>query len=84
VTLLGTGTPIPLPDGFGPSTLVIAHYMAQLETAEHHGDAVPEAKVARLKDKIAKLKEEITRLNAIYADMMKSEDKQISLTDPDV
>jgi len=57
--------------------------MAQLETADRHGDAVPEAKVARLKDKIAKLKEEITRLNAINAEMMKSEDKQISLTDPD-
>jgi transposase len=61
----------------------IARYMAQLETADRHGDAVPEAKVARLKDKIAKLKEEIARLNAINAEMMKSEDKQISLTDPD-
>ena len=61
----------------------IARYMAQLETADRHGDAVPEAKVARLKDKIAKLQEEIARLNAINAEMMKSEDKQISLTDPD-
>ena len=61
----------------------IARYMAQLETADRHGDAVPEARVARLQDKIVKLKEEITRLNAINADMMKSEDKQISLTDPD-
>jgi hypothetical protein len=61
----------------------IARYMAQLETADRHGDAVPEAKVERLKDKIAKLKEEITRLNEINAEMMKSEDKQVSLTDPD-
>src|SRR5438270_8618053 len=61
----------------------IARYMAQLETADRHGDAVPQAKVARLKDKIVKLKEEIVRLNAINAEMMKSEDKQISLTDPD-
>ncbi len=61
----------------------IARYMAQLETADRHGDAVPEAKVARLKDKIAKLKEEIVRLNAINVEMMKAEDKQISLTDPD-
>jgi Transposase DDE domain len=44
---------------------------------------VPEAKVERLKGKIAKLKEEIVRLNAINAEMMKSEDKQISLSDPD-
>ena len=61
----------------------IARYMAQLETADRRGDAVPEAKVARLKDKIAKLKEEIVRLNAINVEMMKAEDKQISLTDPD-
>jgi hypothetical protein len=44
---------------------------------------VPEAKVARLKSKIEKLKEEIVRLNAINARMMRSEDRQISLTDPD-
>src|SRR5476649_564045 len=50
----------------------IARYMAQLETADRQGDAVPEAKVVRLKDKIAKLKEEIVRLNAINAEMMKS------------
>ena len=61
----------------------IARYMAQLETADRHGDAVPEARVARLQDKIVKLKEEIARLNAINSDMIKSEDKQISLTDPD-
>jgi transposase len=61
----------------------IARYLSQLETADRHGDAVPEAKVERLKDKIEKLKEEIVRLNAINAEMMKSEDKQISLTDPD-
>jgi transposase len=61
----------------------IARYLSRLETADRHGDAVPEAKVARLKSKIEKLKEEIVRLNEINAEMMKSEDKQISLTDPD-
>jgi transposase len=61
----------------------IARYLSQLETADRHGDAVPEAKVARLKSKIEKLKEEIVRLNEINTEMMKSEDKQISLTDPD-
>ena len=40
-------------------------------------------KIARLKGKIEKLKEEIVRLNVINAEMMRSEDKQISLTDPD-
>jgi hypothetical protein len=61
----------------------IARYMAQLETADRRGDAVPEAKVRRLRDKIVKLREEVARLGAIKAEMMTSEDKQISLTDPD-
>ena len=61
----------------------IARYIAQLETADRRGDAVPEAKVARFKDKIVKLNEETARLSAINAEMMKSKDKQISLTDPD-
>jgi len=61
----------------------IARYFSQLETADRQGEAVPEAKIARLTDKLAKLKEEIARLNAINAELMKCEDKQISLTDPD-
>jgi transposase len=61
----------------------IARYIAQLETADRRGDAVPEAKVAHFKDKIVKLNEEIARLSAIKTEMMKSKDKQISLTDPD-
>jgi transposase len=61
----------------------IARYLSQLETADRQGDAVPEARVARLKERIAKLKEETERLNAINAQLMKSEDKQVSLTDPD-
>jgi len=61
----------------------IARYMVQLDTADRRGDAVPEATVVRLKDKIVKLREEIARLDAINAEMTESEDKQISLTDPD-
>jgi transposase len=61
----------------------IARYIAQLDTADRRGEAVPEAKVARFKDKIVKLNEEIARLSVINAEMMKSKDKQISLTDPD-
>jgi transposase len=61
----------------------IARYLAQLDTADRQGSTVPEAKTTRLKEKIAKLREEIGRLNALNARMMASEDKQISLTDPD-
>ena len=61
----------------------IARYMTQLETADRRGDAVPEVKVVRLRHKIVKLREEVARLSAIKAEMMKREDKQISLTDPD-
>jgi transposase len=61
----------------------IARYIAQLETADRRGDAVPEAKIVHFQDKIGKLREEIARLGAIRSEMMKSEDKQISLTDPD-
>ena len=61
----------------------IARYISQLETADRRGDAIPEAKVSHLKNKIEKLKGEIERLNAINAEMQASEDRQISLTDPD-
>jgi transposase len=61
----------------------IARYLSQLETADLRGDVVPEAKVARLKDKLAKLKQEVARLTSINEEMMQSEDKQVSLTDPD-
>ena len=61
----------------------IARYLSQLETADRHGDAVPAAKVERLKSKIDKLKEEIVRLNGINDQMVSSQDRQISLTDPD-
>src|SRR5437667_10719129 len=43
----------------------IARYLSQLKTADRHGVAVPEAKVARLMDTIEKLKGENTMLNTI-------------------
>jgi Transposase DDE domain len=61
----------------------IARYLSQLDSADRQGPTVPEAKTTRLKEKIAKLREEIERLNALNARMMASEDKQISLSDPD-
>lgn len=44
---------------------------------------MPEAKITRLNEKVAILRQEIQRLNALNAQMMQTEDKQISLTDPD-
>src|SRR6202167_3476242 len=61
----------------------IARYLSQLDTADRQGPTVPEAKITRLKEKIAKLREETEHLNALNARMMASEDKQISLSDPD-
>ena len=65
----------------------ITRYMEQLVTADRQiaggNDAVPQAKVERLKDRLAELKDEVARLNAINKDLQRSEDEQISLTDPD-
>jgi transposase len=61
----------------------IARYLAQLDSADRQGEAVPEAKITRLNEKIAALRQEIGRLNQLNSRMMESEDKQISLTDPD-
>jgi transposase len=61
----------------------IARYLSQLDSADRQGEAVPEAKITRLNEKVATLRQEIQRLNALNAQMMQTEDKQISLTDPD-
>ena len=58
-------------------------YLAQLDSADRQGEAVPEAKITRLNEKIVALRQEIGRLNQLNSRMMESEDKQISLTDPD-
>jgi transposase len=61
----------------------IARYLSQLDSADRQGEAVPEAKITRLNEKIATLRQEMQRLNALNIQMMQTEDKQISLTDPD-
>src|ERR1700727_3448516 len=61
----------------------IARYLSQLDSADSQGEAVPEAKITRRNEKMAPLRQEIRRLNALNAEMMQTEDKQISLTDPD-
>src|ERR1017187_3888922 len=61
----------------------IARYLSQLDSADRQGEVVPEAKITRLNEKIATLRQEIQRLNGLNTLMMQTEDKQISLTDPD-
>src|SRR3989441_3898917 len=61
----------------------IARYLSQLDSADRQGEAVPEAKITRLNEKLLALRQEIQRLNQLNSQMMQTEDKQISLTDPD-
>jgi len=60
----------------------IARYLSQLDSPDRQGEAVPEAKITRLNEKIATLREEIQRLNGLNTLMMQTEDKQITLTAP--
>src|SRR5258708_5179237 len=46
----------------------IARYLSQLDSADRQGEAVPEAKITRLKEKIATLRQEIQRLNGLHFD----------------
>jgi len=62
----------------------IERYLAALETADRQEPAdFMAAKVQRLKEKLDKLKEQMARLNSIEAELKKTPDQQISLTDPD-
>jgi hypothetical protein len=80
----GIGTsPRPRCSGGSQIDESIARYLSQLDSADRQGEAVPEAKITRLNEKIATLREEIQRLNGLNTLMMQTEDKQISLTDPD-
>jgi transposase len=60
----------------------IERYLSELETADRQ-PSTPEIKRARLKDKVGRLKQEVERMKAIEAQLAKTEDTQISLTDPD-
>ncbi|HEY8034383.1 MAG TPA: IS1182 family transposase [Methylobacter sp.] len=62
----------------------IERYLAALETADRQEPAdFMAAKVQRLKEKLDKLKEQMARLSSIEAELKKTPDQQISLTDPD-
>ena len=61
----------------------IDRYLAMMDTADRQEPEIAEARKARLGEKIETLKEQIKRLKALEAQMLESEDKQLSLTDPD-
>ena len=61
----------------------IDRYLSQLDSADRQGSLVPDAKITRLTDKIATLRSEMKRLKALEVQMLETEDKQVSLTDPD-
>ena len=59
----------------------IDRYLGQLDSADREEPV--EAETVRLHDKIAALNEEMERLKALEAEMLKTPDEQLSLTDPD-
>ena len=61
----------------------INRYLTALDTADRQEPTVAKAKSERLHDKIAALKEQMKALKEIEVQLNKTEDKQISLTDPD-
>ena len=61
----------------------IDRYMEAMETADRQEPDIAEARKARLGEKIEILKEQTKKLKALEGQMLETEDKQLSLTDPD-
>ncbi len=61
----------------------IEKYLTQIETADRQEKAVAKLTKQRLEEKITSLKEQVKKLNEIEVQLQSSEDKQVSLTDPD-
>ena len=61
----------------------IDRYMAMMDTADRQEPEIAEARKVRLGDKIKTLKEQMEKLKALEVQMLETEDKQLSLTDPD-
>lgn len=61
----------------------INRYLGQIASADRQDDLVAKDKTERLENKIAKLKKELERLNEIEVELLATDDKQLSLTDPD-
>ena len=61
----------------------INRYLAELDRADRDPTLVLPERAARLKDKITKLKEQMRELEQIEQELQNSQERQISLTDPD-
>ncbi len=61
----------------------IDRYMAMMDTADRQEPEIAEARKGRLGEKIEILKEQTKKLKALEAEMLETEDRQLSLTDPD-
>ena len=61
----------------------IDRYMAMMDTADRQEPEIAEARKTRLSEKIKVLKEQMEKLKTLEAEMLETEDKQLSLTDPD-
>jgi transposase len=60
----------------------VSRYLAQLDNADRQ-PSTPKGKITRLKEKLEKLRKEMERMKELEAQLARSEDKQISFTDPD-
>jgi len=61
----------------------ILRYLGQIASADRQDNLVAKDKTERLENKIVTLKKEIERLNEIEVQLLATDDKQLSLTDPD-
>jgi transposase len=61
----------------------ISRYLAELDRADRDPTIVLPERVARLKEKIAKIKEQMRGLGEIEQQLQATQERQISLTDPD-
>jgi hypothetical protein len=58
----------------------IARYLSQLDSADRQEEAVREAKITPLNEKIMALRQEILRLNGLNTLMMQTEDNRLEIT----
>ena len=61
----------------------IARYLTDLDRADRDPTLLPAARVSQLKEKIATVKAHIRKLGKIEKEMLRTPDRQVSLTDPD-